>query len=219
MKLYTLFYKMDKPFLREKNPLQGEKLISDAAYAEHERLYIESALRFICKNVPGRTVFTSNELKIVWQFREKENFVWMNVEGEPSFINTTANQYRQVFQLVNEPTYQERVKDWIVDCFGAEYAANKKERCLRYLEESMELLQSLGIEKEDVFRMAVRTFGRPIGDPFQEVGGALVTLAALCATLNIDMQSAGEIQIAENIKNSDSIKVKHLLKIQEGIAL
>jgi NTP pyrophosphatase (non-canonical NTP hydrolase) len=216
MKLYQLIEISGVTHLRLKNPLEGTRMISEKAFAEHERLYIESALPFP-KAPIGRQIFTESEVREQWQFRERINMPWQNV-SEPAFIGTGPEQYRLVYTLVDEESYQERVIKWVIDCFGAEYAVNIKERALRLLEEVVELGQSLGVTKEDVIKMAVHTYGRPVGDTEQEFGGVMVTLAALAASASVDLKSIGEKQLSENIINKEKIKEKHLLKIKKGIA-
>ena len=39
-------------------------------------------------------------------------------------------------------------------------------------------------------------FGRAVGEPAQEAGGVMVTLAALCLASGLDMHKAGEVELA-----------------------
>lgn len=216
MKLFVLIYKNGKPYLREKNPLEGEGVVSKAAYDEHERLYYDSALPFP-DPLRGRTIFKEDELIIRWQFREQINLPWLDI-SEPDFIATTKDQYRQKFTLIKNERYQDSVKAWVVDCFGEVKANNIMECSLRLVEEVMELVQALGLPKEQVLKMLVYTYGRPPGEVKQEFGGVMVTLAALAAATDIDLKEAGDDQLDQNTKNKEAIKLKHLLKIEKGVA-
>lgn len=76
--------------------------------------------------------------------------------------------------------FQGKINDWMLACFGKEIAGDVEERNWRFLEESLELVQSLGCTKEQALQMVEYVFSRPVGEPKQEVGGVMVTLAALC---------------------------------------
>jgi len=91
--------------------------------------------------------------------------------------------------------FQQRVARWMQKCFGAEIAADKMERNDRFTEEALELVQSLGMPKERVLALVDYVYGRDVGDPPQEVGGVLVTLAALCTPNDISMAQAGETEV------------------------
>src|SRR5438067_7730337 len=140
MRLYQIIEISGVTCLRQKNPLEGTRMISEKAYVEHERLYIESALPFP-KAPIGRQIYTEGEVQTQWQFRERPNMTWHDVT-EPGFIGTEPQQYRQIYVLISEESYQERVIKWVIDCFGPEYAVNTKERSMRLLEEVIELVQA-----------------------------------------------------------------------------
>lgn len=110
------------------------------------------------------------------------------------------------------PTFQGRVNDWMQTCFGQEISADKTERNHRFLEEALELVQALGCTKDEAHQLVDYTFGRPLGEPEQEVGGVIVTLAALCHVNCIDMSDAGETELARVWTKIEKIRVKHLAK-------
>ena len=86
-------------------------------------------------------------------------------------------------------TRQKQIFKWCKSCFG-KGAINHKERVLRFLEESLELAQSLKLEKTDVLKLVDYVYARPLGVPTQEVGGVQIGLLALCEFLNISAQEA-----------------------------
>uniref|UniRef100_A0A6M3MHP8 Uncharacterized protein n=1 Tax=viral metagenome TaxID=1070528 RepID=A0A6M3MHP8_9ZZZZ len=112
-------------------------------------------------------------------------------------------------------SFQSRVQPWLLQCFGAEIAADRVERNHRFLEESLELVQSLGCTDSEAHQLVDYVFGRPVGEPAQEVGGVMVTLAALCLANGLDMHSAGETELAriwtkvEKIRAKQAAKPKH----------
>lgn len=93
--------------------------------------------------------------------------------------------------------FQNRVRRWLFECLGEEVAKNSIERNYRFLEEALELVQSCGCEKEDALKLVDYVFSRKKGDPWQEVGGVMVTLAALCNVHDIAMEGCG---IAEMLR-------------------
>ena len=115
------------------------------------------------------------------------------------------------------PAFQQRVQPWLLECFGAEIAADRMERNHRFLEESLELVQSLGCTASEAHQLVDYVFGRPVGDPPQEVGGVMVTLAALCLASGLDMHDAGEVElvrisvpeIVAKIRAKQAAKPKH----------
>lgn len=91
--------------------------------------------------------------------------------------------------------FQSRVAAWVIKCFGDTVAYDRTERNHRFLEEALELAQSLNCTKDEANLLVDYVFNRPPGEPNQEVGGVMVTLAALCHANNMDMQHAGEIEL------------------------
>lgn len=114
-------------------------------------------------------------------------------------------------------TFQSRVQPWLLECFGAKIAVDRTERNHRFLEESLELVQSLGCTASEAHQLVDYVFGRPVGDPPQEVGGTMVTLAALCLANGLDMHDAGEVELSRisvpelvaKIRAKQAAKPKH----------
>jgi hypothetical protein len=67
--------------------------------------------------------------------------------------------------------------------------------------------------KDDIIRQIVRTYSRPSGEPFQEIGGVMVTLNGLATAAGIDVLAAAETELSNNIKNASAIREKWLNKI------
>lgn len=113
------------------------------------------------------------------------------------------------------PSLQTRVKEWLLACFGIEIASDRVERNHRFLEEALELVQSLGCTASEAHQLVDYVFGRPVGEPHQETGGVMVTLAALCLANDLDMAEAGEVELAriwtkvEQIRAKQAAKPKH----------
>lgn len=106
-------------------------------------------------------------------------------------------------------TFQTRVKVWLLACFGEEVAGDKEERTYRFLEEALELAQACGASPSSCHELVNYTFSRPVGEKFQEVGGVMVTLAALCLANSLSMDQAGERELERVWKKIDEIRKKN----------
>ncbi len=120
--------------------------------------------------------------------------------------------------------FQERVHPWMLECFGAEIAADRIERNHRFFEEATELVQANGMTRSEAHQLVDYTFDRPVGELHQEIGGVMVTLAALCLASDANMHDAGETELAriwtkiEKIRAKQAAKPKHSPLPQEVIA-
>ena len=116
----------------------------------------------------------------------------------------------------NQPEpFQTRVAPWMDVTFGAMISGDKEERAHRFLEEALELVQSTGTTASEAHQLVDYVFDRPAGETHQEVGGVMVTLAALCLAHALDMHEAGETELArvwtkvEQIRAKQAAKPKH----------
>ncbi len=113
--------------------------------------------------------------------------------------------------------FQARVHPWMLACFGAAIAADAVERNHRFFEEAAELVQACGMTASEAHQLVDYTWSRPIGEKQQEVGGVMVTLAALCLASELDMHAAGETELARisapetmtKIRAKQAAKPKH----------
>lgn len=118
----------------------------------------------------------------------------------------------QTLALKTEESYQNRVHDWMLECFGEQVAMNCTLRYMRFGEEALELMQSLGGSKEEALKLVDYVFSRPVGEPNQEVGGVMVTLAALCYANGLDMEACAEVELAKVWQRMPEIRAKQALK-------
>jgi hypothetical protein len=113
------------------------------------------------------------------------------------------------------PPYQERVAAWMRACFTPEICADHIDRNHRFFEEATELVQANGMTASEAHQLVDYTFGRPVGNTFQEVGGVMVTLMALCLAIDLDVEAAAETELAriwtkiEKIRAKQAAKPKH----------
>ncbi|WP_203234511.1 hypothetical protein [Sphingomonas solaris] len=108
--------------------------------------------------------------------------------------------------------FQQRVQPWLMACFGEMIAGDREERNHRFLEEALELVQACGCTASEAHQLVDYVFGRPIGQPGQEVGGVMVTLAALCLAHNLDMHGEAETELARIWTKVAQIRAKQAAK-------
>lgn len=114
--------------------------------------------------------------------------------------------------------FQDRVLEWLVKCFGPRVAGDTLERQHRFFEEAGELVQACGMTASEAHQLVDYTWGRPAGQPAQEVGGVLLTLAGLCSAKGLDMAVAGETELAR-VNSSplmDTIRTKQAAKPKDS---
>lgn len=128
----------------------------------------------------------------------------------------THSNKGQAMTTIDE--FQNRVAKWCAECFGRTTAENPAERNWRFLEEALELVQSLGGNAEDAHKLVDYVFARESGDPAQEIGGTMVTLAALASAsqLQLNNHAMAELQRIEQPDVMNSIRVKHAEKIHRS---
>lgn len=100
----------------------------------------------------------------------------------------------------------------MLKCFGAEVTCDRDERNHRFLEEALELVQSCGATKSECHQLVDYVYGRPVGVTAQEVGGVMVTLAALCSAQGVGMQYCGEVELARVWTKIEQIRAKQATK-------
>jgi hypothetical protein len=111
--------------------------------------------------------------------------------------------------------FQERVRPWLLACFGEEIANDKQERSHRFIEEALEFVQSCGCTASEAHQLVDYVFNRPAGEMQQEAGGVMVTMAALCLAQGLNMHRAGETELeriwtkVEKIRAKQAAKPKH----------
>lgn len=110
--------------------------------------------------------------------------------------------------------YQDNVMTWAVACFGQTTAEDKQERVFRFFEEAAELAQAAGMTQAEGADLLAYVYDRPEGEPSQEVGGVMVTLAALCAAFGLDLQRSANAELARVWGKIEKIRAKHESKPQ-----
>lgn len=148
------------------------------------------------------------------QYKVDQYKWWHTMDGTP-ILNDVAVRMAEAFREATNSTFQSRVQPWMQECFGPTISADKEERNDRFLEESLELVQAGGMSVEAAHQLVDYVFNRPVGEPSQEVGGVMVTLAALCLAHGLDMHQNAETELTriwtkvEQIRAKQASKPKH----------
>lgn len=105
-------------------------------------------------------------------------------------------------------SFQVRCMKWILAWLHSNIVWNKQERNQRFLEEALELVQSLDMDATTAHKLVDYVFSRPKGEPKQELGGVMNTLAILAETNSMSMWQSAEDELARCWNNIDKIREK-----------
>ena len=160
-----------------------------------------------------------------WKFEVRDDddggevrLILSGPQGEAACFNVLSTSLRaKVLRLFRDaPKFQDAVFEWARKCFGLVIAHDLMERKHRFLEEALELGQSFGVTRSEALQLVDYVYGRPTGAPEQEVGGTMVTLAALCSAASIDMEEAARAELKRCWQNIERIRAKQLIKPKFG---
>lgn len=189
--------------------------------SENETETLHSALISIgytsrdAKNYGGRDLFDGSA-RYVGEFTASQ--AWELVRGVRTAAKAATPEQRissKHSAIATAGPFQMGVYSWAVSAFGIEGATDKDERNHRFLEEALELVQALGCTASEAHQLVEYVFNRPVGEPFQEAGGTMTTLALLCHANGIDMDLAGAKEQARiwgkigEIRRKQAAKPKH----------
>ena len=146
----------------------------------------------------------------------REVFLAQGFTIKPGAFDLKPYVYRAAEELLD--TFQQRCGAWAVNTFGEDTASHIPTRRHRFIEESLELAQSLGATAEEAHQLVDYVFNRKVGDPAQEVGGTMTTLAVLCRAAGLSMYEDGftELFRVSDPEVAEKIRQKHLNKPKFG---
>lgn len=104
------------------------------------------------------------------------------------------NRYLERARAAERSTFQDRNLTFINEVAGDD-PTDLTERRDRFLEEALELAQALGVGKQAAHELVHYVWERPVGEPTQEMGGTMVTLAGLASFVGLDMVACGEAEL------------------------
>ena len=138
----------------------------------------------------------------------------------------TPEQFEKTFKAVDvdKPlfniTFQQRAYEFFVTCFSEQFPElmdDKQEDQHRFLEESLEFVQSLGMTQAEALGLVNYVFNRPVGNPLIEAGGVCTTLSILAKRYGIAINQAAEQELKRNYVIMDRIREKQRLKDKLGL--
>lgn len=106
--------------------------------------------------------------------------------------------------------FQNHVDAFVGLCFGMQESGNVYNRACRFVEEALELAQSVDIPAEDILLLVNYVYSRPQGNAANEIGGVMVTLAALATAAGVDLQDAAFAELTRIWAIKDKIQAKFL---------
>jgi len=108
--------------------------------------------------------------------------------------------------------FQQQVVQWMHGAFGYRDSEDIRMRELRFLEEALELCQATGMSRDNVLFMVDYVFKRPKGDPKQEIGGVMITIAGMCHALGLDLEECARDERQRIERNVEQIQQRHAAK-------
>lgn len=75
---------------------------------------------------------------------------------------------------------QARCAIWVQDTFGDKSLFDRRNRAARFAEEAVELAQAEGVDEQQMLKIVLRAYQRPVGEVEQEVAGSLFTFLVYC---------------------------------------
>jgi hypothetical protein len=115
-------------------------------------------------------------------------------------------------KLAAHQSFQTHNEAWMDSCFGPEISKDMVERRQRFTEEAIELGQAIGGTADEAHALVDYVYSRPIGDPKQEVGGVMVTVAAICSAAGLDMIECARNELLSCWKRREKIREKQKTK-------
>lgn len=99
-----------------------------------------------------------------------------------------------LLDVVHPEPFQAECQRWLDEVVHDD-PTDLAERRARFLEEALELVQSLDMSLVEVIQVAAYVFGRPAGEPPQEYGGMLTTAMVLAQYTGHDLMLCGQAEL------------------------
>lgn len=125
-------------------------------------------------------------------------------------VDALANQ--NLTGTYEMPDFQSRVLHWLEQVIEKELIMDVQERARRFFEEATELVQSVGMTKEELLFEMDNVYAKPAGEVHQEIGGVRTTLSAFGTALGINVEECGEQELARVWTEIPRIREKNAAK-------
>lgn len=107
------------------------------------------------------------------------------VNPESKLLDPDADIIKPHPSLSNRQKRQAEILQWANTTFGIATADNTGERIRRFSEESIELIQATGLDKQALHDIIDHVYAKPAGDIAQEIGQVGVSLLGLSEHLGV----------------------------------
>lgn len=108
---------------------------------------------------------------------------------------------------------QDESSSWTVQTFGSPYLMHQKERLFRFMEESLETVQSGGLTEDEVLQVVRQVYDRPADAQIEkEIGGVLITLGTLAEAFGARLDRSFRAAMARCWRDQDAIRQRHFTK-------
>lgn len=123
-------------------------------------------------------------------------------------------------EVISMARLQSRVMAWMEEVFPERITQNREERGLRFLEEAIELAQSVGVTRERAERLVEYVYDRPVGHTGNEIGGVMITLAALSGVTkyHLGLEAENELNRISRPEVKVKIQERQTEKARDGVA-
>ena len=113
-------------------------------------------------------------------------------------------------------TFQDWAANWVEHCFGIQSSrtARRKKRVMRFFEEACELAQSFDMPKSHAELILHMVYERKPGDPKQEAGGVMCTLAALADDRALNLERCANVELKRIWRHAEAIREREKSKPQ-----
>jgi hypothetical protein len=114
---------------------------------------------------------------------------------------------------------QQRVLNWARTVLSEDEVSGREQRAIRLAEETIELAQSCNVDKAMLHKLVDYVYGRPIGEPMQELGGVSVCVLAMANALGLDADTVEEIEVRRcEDMDPEQFKARNATKNNAGFA-
>lgn len=120
---------------------------------------------------------------------------------------------------MNMSFMQRVVGQWCARAFGVMVSVDRKDRSIRIVEEATELCQYEGVDPAVLHKLIDVVFSRPIGFPYQEMGGIAVTSLAYCEASGMSFESCLEQEVERILDKDISLfRARQAEKVALGVS-
>jgi hypothetical protein len=142
------------------------------------------------------------------------------VNPESKLLDPDADIIKPHPSLSNRQQRQAEILQWANATFGEATASNTGERIRRFAEESVELVQAAGLDKQSLHDIIDHVYAKPAGNVALEIGQVGVSLLALAEHLSIpaDDEERKEFDRITSLP-SEHWQARQNAKAEKGLAL